>query len=383
MRPRGDTIPSPSLWREGAASIRFDRVTKRYGTITAVDNLDLEIHRSELFVLIGPSGSGKTTMLRMVNRMVEPDEGSILINDTDIQRLDPIELRRATGYMIQHIGLFPHMTVSGNIGLVAALAGMPDKALQERIRQLLSLVKLPPDMFMDRYPRELSGGQQQRVGLARSLAMDPPLLLMDEPFGALDPVLRQQLQEEFLGIKAHVNKTILFVTHDVGEAFRLGDRVGVVAGGRLVRVGTPEDLIMDPGSPEVASLIGVEQKMRYLDLLSIRSLMVPVDPSRVLAVSLNAGDARNAMVASRAEYLLAGLGGVPEGIIFPQDLLAAQGPDTPLGELLRKIPVFDSSATASDVLSAMKGQGASIAFVSERGRAIGLVIMDEIVRRLL
>ena len=236
---------------------------------------------------------------------------------------------------------------------------------------------------MDRYPRELSGGQQQRVGLARSLAMDPPLLLMDEPFGALDPVLRQQLQEEFLGIKAHVNKTILFVTHDVGEAFRLGDRVGVVAGGRLVRVGTPEDLIMDPGSPEVASLIGVEQKMRYLDLLSIRSLMVPVDPSRVLAVSLNAGDARNAMVASRAEYLLAGLGGVPEGIIFPQDLLAAQGPDTPLGELLRKIPVFDSSATASDVLSAMKGQGASIAFVSERGRAIGLVIMDEIVRRLL
>ena len=299
------------------------------------------------------------------------------------RRLDPIELRRATGYMIQHIGLFPHMTVSGNIGLVAALAGMPDKTLQERIRQLLSLVKLPPDIFMDRYPRELSGGQQQRVGLARSLAMDPPLLLMDEPFGALDPVLRQQLQEEFLGIKAHVNKTILFVTHDVGEAFRLGDRVGVVAGGRLVRVGTPEDLIMDPGSPEVASLIGVEQKMRYLDLLSIRSLMVPVDPSRVLAVSLNAGDARNAMVASRAEYLLAGLGGVPEGIIFPQDLLAAQGPDTPLGELLRKIPVFDSSATASDVLSAMKGQGASIAFVSERGRAIGLVIMDEIVRRLL
>jgi len=322
-------------------------------------------------------------MLRMVNRMVEPDEGSILINDVDIQRLDPIELRRATGYMIQHIGLFPHMTVSGNIGLVSTLSGMPDKALQERVRQLLSLVKLPPDLFMDRYPRELSGGQQQRVGLARSLAMDPPLLLMDEPFGALDPVLRQQLQEEFLGIKAHVNKTILFVTHDVGEAFRLGDRVGVVAGGRLVRVGTPEDLIMDPGSPEVASLIGVDQKMRYLDLLSVRSLMVPVDPSQVLEVSLNAGDARNAMVASRAEYLLAGPGGVPEGIIFPQDLLAAQVPDTPLGELLRKIPVFDSSATASDVLSAMKGQGASIAFVSERGRAIGLVIMDEIVRRLL
>jgi osmoprotectant transport system ATP-binding protein len=206
---------------------------------------------------------------------------------------------------------------------------------------------------------------------------------MDEPFGALDPVLRQQLQEEFLGIKAHVSKTILLVTHDVGEAFRLGDRVGVVAGGRLIRVGTPEDLIMDPGSPEVALLIGVEQKMRYLDLLSIRPLMVPVDPSRVIEVSFSAGDARNAMIASRAEYLLVGPEGVPEGIIFPQDLLAAEGPDTPLGELLRKIPVFDSSAPASDVLSDMKEQGASTALVLERGRAIGLVIMDEIVRQLL
>jgi CBS domain containing-hemolysin-like protein len=157
----------------------------------------------------------------------------------------------------------------------------------------------------------------------------------------------------------------------------------VVAEGRLIRVGTPEDLIIDPGSPEVASLIGVEQKMRYLDLLSIRPLMVPVDPSRVIEVGSSAGDARNAMIASRAEYLLAGQGGVPEGIIFPQDLLAADGPDTPLGELLRKLPAFDSSATASDVLSAMKGQGASTALVFEQGRAIGLVIMDEIVRQLL
>lgn len=348
-----------------------------------MDNLDLEVHHSELFVLIGPSGSGKTTMLRMVNRMVEPDEGRILINGVDIQSLDPVGLRRETGYVIQQIGLFPHMTVAGNIGLVPALAGMPERALQDRIRHLLSLVKLSPELFMDRYPRELSGGQQQRVGLARSLAMDPPLLLMDEPFGALDPVLRQQLQEEFLGIKAHVNKTILFVTHDVGEAFRLGDRVGVVAGGRLIRVGTPEDLIMDPGSPEVASLIGVELKMRYLDHLKAKSVMIPVDPSRILDVSLRAGDARKAMVASQAEYLLAGQGGTPEGIIFPQDLLAAPVPDIPLGEILRKIPVFNSSENALDVLSAMKRQGASTALVFEQGRVIGLVVMDEIVRQLL
>jgi osmoprotectant transport system ATP-binding protein len=348
-----------------------------------VDNLDLEIRHSELFVLIGPSGSGKTTMLRMVNRMVEPDEGRILINEIDIQTLDTVELRRATGYVIQQIGLFPHLTVSGNIGLVPALAGMPDKALQDRVGQLLSLVKLPPDMFRDRYPRELSGGQQQRVGLARALAMDPPLLLMDEPFGALDPVLRQQLQGEFLEIKAHVNKTILFVTHDVGEAFRLGDRVGVMAGGALIRVGRPEDLIMDPGSPEVASLIGVEQKLRYLEFLKVRSLMIPVDSSRVLDANLRAGDARIAMIASQAGYLLAGQGGVPEGIIVAQDLLAAQDPDIPLGDLIRPVPVFDSSATALEVLTVMKGQGASTALVFERGRGIGLVVMDEIVKHLL
>jgi osmoprotectant transport system ATP-binding protein len=348
-----------------------------------VDHVDLEIDRGELFVLIGPSGSGKTTMIRMVNRMVEPDEGRILINDTDIRGLDPVELRRSIGYMIQHIGLFPHMTVSENIGLVPALSRMPRDSLQERITHLLSLVKLPPGLFMDRYPRELSGGQQQRVGLARSLAMDPSLLLMDEPFGALDPVLRHQLQEEFLEIKAHVNKTILFVTHDVEEGFRLGDRVGVVAEGRLIRVGSPEELILDPGSSEVASLIGVEQKMRYLDHLSVRSLAIPVDPSLVFDGDLAVGEARNAMVASRADYLLAGHGGIPEGIVYPWDLLASQGAGVRLGDLAHKIPVLDPSSTASDALSLMKAQGASIALVIEDGGSTGILLMDEVTKRLL
>ncbi|MCU0631139.1 MAG: ATP-binding cassette domain-containing protein [Methanoregulaceae archaeon] len=358
-------------------------MTKRYGPITAVDHLDLEINPGELFVLIGPSGSGKTTMLRMVNRLVEPDEGRILINGEDITLLDPVDLRRNIGYVIQNIGLFPHLTVSGNIGLVPTLAGMPGGLLQERIRHLLSLVKLPPELFMDRYPRELSGGQQQRVGLARSLAMDPPLLLMDEPFGALDPVLRHQLQQEFLGIRKQLNKTILFVTHDVEEAFRLGDRVGVVNEGKLIRVGTPEDLIMNPGSSAVASLISVEQKMRYLDHLSVKAMMIPIDPSHILDGDLFIDNAREIMMASHADYILTGREGVVEGIAYPHDLLPAGGKDVRLAGQAHKLPVFDSSTIASEALSDMKRQGASIALVSGPGGTTGLLVMDEIVRLLL
>jgi osmoprotectant transport system ATP-binding protein len=369
--------------RQGPANIRFESVSRRYGTITAVDHLDLEIDRGELFVLIGPSGSGKTTMLRMVNRLVEPDEGRILINGEDITLLDPVDVRRNIGYVIQHIGLFPHLTVSGNIGLVPTLAGMPDGILQERIRHLLSLVKLYPELFMDRYPRELSGGQQQRVGLARSLAMDPPLLLMDEPFGALDPVLRHQLQQEFLAIRKQLNKTILFVTHDVEEAFRLGDRVGVVAEGKLIRVGTPEDLIMNPGSSAVASLIGAEHRMRYLNHLSVKAMMIPIDPSHILDGNLFIDYAREALIASRADYILVGREGVVEGIFYPQDLLTAPGKDMRLGGLAHRLPVFDSSTMASEALSAMKRQGVSIALISEPDGTGGLFVMDEIMRRLL
>lgn len=382
-RSRRDIVPPLSIDNQGTANIRFEGVTKRYGSITAVDHLDLEINRGELFVLVGPSGSGKTTMLRMVNRLVEPDEGRILINDNDITLLDPVDLRRNIGYVIQHIGLFPHLTVSGNIGLVPTLAGMPVGLLQERIRHLLSLVKLSPELFMDRYPRELSGGQQQRVGLARSLAMDPPLLLMDEPFGALDPVLRHQLQQEFLGIRKQLNKTILFVTHDVEEAFRLGDRVGVVAEGKLIRVGTPEDLIMNPGSSAVASLTGAEQKMRYLDHLSVKAMMIPIDPSHILDGDLFIDDARDVMMASHADYILVGREGVVEGIAYLHDLLTAAGKDIRLGEQARKLPLFDSSAMASEALSAMKRQGASIALISGPEGTRGLLVMDEIMKRLL
>lgn len=327
-------------------------------------------------MLIGPSGSGKTSLLRMVNRMVDPDEGRVLINDGDIRGLDPVRLRRSIGYVIQQIGLFPHMTVSGNIGLVPSLSKMPPVILKEKIRHLLSLVKLPPEMFMDRYPRELSGGQQQRVGLARALAMDPPVLLMDEPFGALDPVLRHQLQEEFIEIKARVNKTILFVTHDVEEAFSLADRVGVMAEGRLIRVGSPEELILDPGSSEVASLIGVEKKMRYLDRLSVRSLAIPVDPALVIDADQRSSVARAVMIALKADFLLAGHGSVPSGILYSRDLLDSQEADTKIGDLAHPVPVFDPATPAQNALSAMKSESAAIGLVADNRGVTGLLVMD-------
>ena len=227
-------------------AIDLKGITKKYGAGFAVKDLDLEIRGGELLILIGPSGSGKTTTLRMINRMIEQDEGTVTINGLDTKDADPVRLRRNIGYVIQNIGLFPHMTIGENIGLVPKLEGWGKKRRDERVKTLLEFVSLPPDMFMDRYPKQLSGGQQQRVGLARAMAMDPPLFLMDEPFGALDPILRKQLQKEFLKIKNEINRTIVFVTHDIEEALILGDRIAIMDQGELVQVGPPEELNIQP-----------------------------------------------------------------------------------------------------------------------------------------
>jgi len=215
-------------------SVRLQQVTKKYDELFAVEQLDLDLQGGELLILIGPSGSGKTTTLRMINRLIEPDDGVITINDHDIMEFDPVRLRRNIGYVIQDIGLFPHMTIKENIGLVPRLEGWSDQEISDRVKHLLDFVSLPPESFMDRYPGQLSGGQQQRVGLARA---------MDEPFGALDPILRKQLQDEFNVIKQEIGRTILFVTHDIDEAFKLGDRIGIMSDARLIQIGTPEELI--------------------------------------------------------------------------------------------------------------------------------------------
>ncbi|MEU2113446.1 betaine/proline/choline family ABC transporter ATP-binding protein [Streptomyces sp. NPDC019507] len=250
--------------------IRFEHVTKRYpdGT-TAVDDLSFEVAAGELVTLVGPSGCGKTTTMKMVNRLVEPTEGRIFLDGDDISTVDPVQLRRRIGYVIQQVGLFPHKTVLENTATVPHLLGWNRARGRERAAELLDLVGLDPRVYGDRYPEQLSGGQRQRVGVARALAADPPVLLMDEPFGAVDPVVRERLQSEFLRLQAAVRKTVLFVTHDIEEAVRLGDRIAVYGQGRIEQFGAPAAVLGAPATPYVADFVGADRGLKRLSVTPV------------------------------------------------------------------------------------------------------------------
>ncbi|MEU6576764.1 betaine/proline/choline family ABC transporter ATP-binding protein [Streptomyces sp. NPDC046805] len=250
--------------------IRFEEVTKRYpdGT-TAVDGLSFEVSEGELVTLVGPSGCGKTTTMMMVNRLIEPTSGRILVNGEDIAALDPVRLRRRIGYVIQQVGLFPHRTVLDNTATVPNLIGWKRAKARARAAELLDLVGLDPKTYGPRYPQQLSGGQRQRVGVARALAADPPVLLMDEPFGAVDPVVREQLQDEFLRMQASVRKTVLLVTHDIEEAVRLGDRIAVYGQGRIEQFDTPGAVLGTPTTPYVAEFVGADRGLKRLSVTVI------------------------------------------------------------------------------------------------------------------
>ena len=250
--------------------IRLESVTKRFGATTAVDSLDLTVSEGEVCVLVGPSGCGKTTILKMVNRLVEPTSGRVLVGDRDVSTLDAVELRRGIGYVIQAVGLFPHLRVAENVATVPRLLGWDRDRVRRRSAELLELVGLDPAAFARRWPHELSGGQRQRVGVARALAADPPVLLMDEPFGAVDPVTRQRLQAELLRIQAELAKTVVFVTHDVDEAVRLGDRVAVLSqGGHLEQHADPATVLGRPASAFVADFVGADRSLRRLATLPV------------------------------------------------------------------------------------------------------------------
>lgn len=236
--------------------IELDKVNKTYpGGVQAVIDLSLKVDAGETLVLVGTSGSGKTTALKMINRLIEPTSGSIHVESREIRQWDPIELRRHIGYVIQSVGLFPHMTVGDNVSLVPRLLGLSRTDMRTRTAEVLAMVGLEPGEYLRRYPSELSGGQQQRVGVARALAADPSIILMDEPFGALDPITRSTLQQEFLDLKTRIRKTIVFVTHDISEAVILADRIAVMHAGRLEQIGSPKDLISHPATGFVTELI--------------------------------------------------------------------------------------------------------------------------------
>ena len=238
--------------------LRFENVSKIYGSKKAVDNLNFEIHEGEFICLIGPSGCGKTTTMKMINRLNRPSEGKIYFKEKDIMEEDAVKLRRSIGYVIQQIGLFPHMTIRDNITLVPKLLKWSSEKRNQRAQELLGLVNMPPE-YLDRYPYELSGGQQQRIGVLRALAAEPPLILMDEPFGALDPITRNVLQVEFKNLQQKLGKTIVFVTHDIDEALKLADRIFIMREGQMVQQGTPNEILLNPANEFVEDFIGKER----------------------------------------------------------------------------------------------------------------------------
>ena len=285
----------------------------------AVDRLDLAVPEGSVCVLIGPSGCGKTTTMRMVNRLIEPSQGRIRVAGEDVTRVDPVRLRRRIGYVIQQVGLFPHMTIAQNVATVPELLGWPADRIRARSAEMLDLVGLEPGKFLARYPRHLSGGQRQRVGVARALAADPPVLLMDEPFGAVDPLVRGRLQGEFREILKRLNKTVIFVTHDIDEAVRMGDLVGLMRDGHLVQLSPPAELLAHPADAYVAEFVGADRGLKGLSLITAAEAARPgAAPAGSPAIpgTTTLRDALAALLAARADALaVTGADGAVLGVL--------------------------------------------------------------------
>lgn len=279
----------PDASAAAPAEIAFHDVVKRYPgrESPAVDHLNLTVAPGKICVLIGPSGCGKTTALKMVNRLITITEGDITIGGDSVRNLPLTQLRRRIGYVFQQIGLFPHMTIEHNIGTVPRLLGWPKERIRERARELLELVGLDPEGDLKRYPGEFSGGQQQRIGVARAMAADPPIMLMDEPFGAIDPIARERLQNDFLRLHRQVRKTVIFVTHDIDEAIKMGDQIAIMRDGQLVQLATADDLLAAPANDFVASFVGEDRGLKRLRVRTLEDIELdPADGSLAASVAV-------------------------------------------------------------------------------------------------
>jgi osmoprotectant transport system ATP-binding protein len=356
--------------------IRLERVSKRYpnGQL-AVDDLSLDVPEGEICVLVGPSGCGKTTTMKMVNRLIEPTTGRILLDGEDVTRVDPVKLRRRIGYVIQQIGLFPHMTIADNVGTVPRLLGWDRARIRARVDELLALVGLDPASFRDRYPEQLSGGQRQRVGVARALGADPPVLLMDEPFGAIDPITRDRLQREFLRLQGEVRKTILFVTHDIDEAVKLGDRIAILRqGGVLEQYATPADLLGRPASEFVADFVGADRGLKRLNVTGIEVAELEKPPVVELDASLL--DARRAMDADAAPWaIVVDAAGDLHGYL---SRARADGDGRVADRAQRMDAWVPMNATLKDALSVMLLHDAGWVAVLDEGRFMGVLTPDSL-----
>jgi osmoprotectant transport system ATP-binding protein len=360
------------------AEIQLENVTKRYPghREPAVAGVTMTIPAGKIVILVGPSGCGKTTTLRMINRLIEPTSGRITIDGEDALRLNPDQLRRKIGYAIQQAGLFPHFTVAQNIAVVPGLLGWDRKRVAGRVEEMLDLVGLDPKVFHDRYPRQLSGGQQQRVGVARALAADPPVLLMDEPFGAVDPITRGNLQDELLRLQSALGKTIVFVTHDFDEAVKLGDKIAVLGNGSsILQYDTPEAILANPADDTVAGFVGAGASLKQLTLLRVREVELGADP--VLArLGDEPADVRQKLTERKGTYaLVLDDRDRPVRWVHIRDLGSASSLATagkPLGDLV------SLQSTLQDALEAILAEGGSVPVTGPRGEYAGMIELDTV-----
>jgi osmoprotectant transport system ATP-binding protein len=371
------------------AIVQFDDVSKSYDPEAtksgkgpaAVNDLSLTVPAGKICILVGPSGCGKTTSLKMVNRLIEPTSGRITIDGVDVTTQELTSLRRRIGYVIQQVGLFPHQTIGENVATVPRLLGWPKARLRERSEELLGLVGLEPARYRDRYPSQLSGGERQRVGVARALAADPPIMLMDEPFGAVDPIVRDRLQNEFLRLQETIAKTILFVTHDIDEAIKMGDLVAVFqTGGILAQFGTPLDILAAPASEFVARFVGQDRGLKRLSLLRVSD--VPLQSAVTARPGDSAADARRRALDDPQRYLLLidasnrPLGWVAHGDI-PADGVLTESMANPVS------PTVNKRTTLKDALSMMLDADVQTGIVVDRNGAVqGLLAVDAIAEKM-
>jgi osmoprotectant transport system ATP-binding protein len=355
--------------------ITFENVTKIYpgSDIPAVADLSFTVPEGETCVIIGPSGCGKTTSLKMINRLIEPSGGKLVVNGLNVLEQNPVELRRNIGYVIQQIGLFPHMTVRDNIAVVPRLLNWDESRIDDRVDELISMVNMDPGQFRDRFPRELSGGQRQRIGVVRALAADPPVLLMDEPFGAIDPINRDALQNEFLRLQKRLKKTIAFVTHDIDEALKMGSMICILqVGGELVQYDTPENILANPVDEFVTDFVGADRGLKRLNLVRVSDVMKPgIGP---VQSSAKASEAITKMQQHKVDNLL--VVDDENRLVGYITLKAAEKmPDQPVSSIIHEaIAVTEEEATMKDAFSEMLSHGiAYMPVLGDKNKLLGVV----------
>jgi len=364
--------------------LTFENITKIYaGDIKAVDNLNLKIAKGELVVLIGPSGCGKTTSLKMINRLIQPSSGKIYLDGMDTDRLNPVELRRQIGYVIQDIGLFPHKTIAENIAIVPRLIKWPKEKIAARVDELLQMVNMDTELYKDRVPNELSGGQQQRIGVLRALAAEPDVMLMDEPFGALDPITRDQLQDELKRLQKRLQKTIIFVTHDMDEALKIADRIIIMKDGKVVQAASPEEILREPANDFVRNFIGQERLVRRPEHVTVSEVMlrkpVMIDYDKGLRQGLETmreEGVDSLMITDHEDRFL--------GVVDVQDIQRNLGEKKQLREVMKARPtvLLDDNVKAVVEIMVTKGIRA-VPVVDTAGHIRGIVTRSRVVNFVL